>query len=100
MGNEDLGKHFESIGDLNGAAESYSKMRPDVSTPKQIVDVGKRCVSSRLATSMASTQFWSRVASGSEGAAIRRHSTASRYLWMSRPRFASTTAAFKASTHK
>ncbi|KAK3313893.1 26S proteasome subunit RPN7-domain-containing protein [Apodospora peruviana] len=44
MGNEDLGKHLESIGDLNGAAESYSKMRPDVSTPKQIVDVGKHLV--------------------------------------------------------
>jgi len=44
MGNEDLGKHLESIGDLNGAAEAYSKMRPDVSTPKQIVDVGKHLV--------------------------------------------------------
>ncbi|KAK3357340.1 26S proteasome subunit RPN7-domain-containing protein [Lasiosphaeria hispida] len=44
MGNEDLGKHLESIGDLNGAAEAYSKMRPDVSTPKHIVDVGKHLV--------------------------------------------------------
>lgn len=44
MGNEDLGKHLESIGDLNGAAEAYSKMRPDVSTPKQVVDVGKHLV--------------------------------------------------------
>lgn len=44
MGNEDLGKHLESIGDLNGAAEAYARMRPDVSTQKQIVDVGKHLV--------------------------------------------------------
>jgi COP9 signalosome complex subunit 1 len=44
MGNEDLGKHLESIGDLSGAAEAYSRMRPDVSTPKHIVDVGKHLV--------------------------------------------------------
>ncbi|KAK4157947.1 26S proteasome subunit RPN7-domain-containing protein [Chaetomidium leptoderma] len=44
MGNEDLGKHLESIGDLNSAAETYSKMRPDVSTPKQFLDVGKHLV--------------------------------------------------------
>ncbi|KAK0621331.1 26S proteasome subunit RPN7-domain-containing protein [Bombardia bombarda] len=44
MGNEDLGKHLESTGDLNGAAEAYSKMRPDVSTSKQIVDVGKHLI--------------------------------------------------------
>jgi len=44
MGNEDLGKYLESIGDLNGAAEAYSRMRPDVSTPKHIVDVGKHLV--------------------------------------------------------
>ncbi|KAL2169680.1 hypothetical protein VTG60DRAFT_5819 [Thermothelomyces hinnuleus] len=44
MGNEDLGKHLESIGDLNAAAETYAKMRPDVSTPKQFLDVGKHLV--------------------------------------------------------
>jgi len=44
MGHEDLGKHLESIGDLNGAAEAYSKMRPDISTTKQIIDVGKHLV--------------------------------------------------------
>lgn len=44
MGNEDLGKHLESIGDLNAAAEAYSKMRPDVSTSKQFFDVGKHLV--------------------------------------------------------
>ncbi|KAK4123436.1 PCI-domain-containing protein [Parathielavia appendiculata] len=44
MGNEDLAKHLESIGDLNAAAETYSKMRPDVSTPKQFLDVGRHLV--------------------------------------------------------
>ncbi|KAK4214514.1 COP9 signalosome complex subunit 1 [Rhypophila decipiens] len=44
MGNEDLGKHLESIGDLNGAGDSFNKMRPDVITPKQIMDVGKHLV--------------------------------------------------------
>ena len=45
MGNEDLGKHLESIGDLAGAIEAYSRMRPDVSSPKHIIDVGKLLVS-------------------------------------------------------
>ncbi|KAL2262423.1 hypothetical protein VTK26DRAFT_1373 [Humicola hyalothermophila] len=44
MGNEDLGKHFESIGDLNAASEAFAKMRPDVSTAKQFTDVGKHLV--------------------------------------------------------
>jgi COP9 signalosome complex subunit 1 len=44
MGNEDLAKHLESIGDLNAASETFSKMRPDVSTPKQFLDVGKHLV--------------------------------------------------------
>jgi COP9 signalosome complex subunit 1 len=44
MGNEDLGKHLEAIGDLNGAAEAYSKMRPDVSTNKHLIDVCKYLV--------------------------------------------------------
>ncbi|KAK3333694.1 26S proteasome subunit RPN7-domain-containing protein [Cercophora scortea] len=48
MGNEDLGKHYESIGDLNAAAEAYTRMRPDVSTPKQIIDVGRHLVSVAL----------------------------------------------------
>lgn len=41
MGNEDLGRHYEMIGNLPGAAEAYGAMRADVSTAKQIVDVGK-----------------------------------------------------------
>lgn len=40
MGNELLGKHFESIGRLNDAAEAYSRMRQDVSTTKHIIDCG------------------------------------------------------------
>lgn len=44
MANEELGKHLESIGNLNDAAEAYTRMRPDVSTPKHIVDVGKHLV--------------------------------------------------------
>jgi COP9 signalosome complex subunit 1 len=41
MGNEDLGRHYERIGNLTGAAEAYNRMRADVSTTKQIVDVGR-----------------------------------------------------------
>ena len=44
MGNEDIGRHLEATGDLHGAAESYAKMRPDISTPKQIIDVAKHLV--------------------------------------------------------
>ncbi|TQN66112.1 COP9 signalosome complex subunit 1 [Colletotrichum shisoi] len=48
MGNEDIGRHFEQIGDLNNAGEAYSRMRPDVSTSKHIIDVGKHLVSVTL----------------------------------------------------
>jgi len=48
MGNEDLGRHFEETGDLNNAGEAYSRMRPDVSTSKHIIDVGKHLVSVTL----------------------------------------------------
>lgn len=41
MGHEDLGRHLELIGDLQGAADAYNRMRADVSTAKQIEDVGK-----------------------------------------------------------
>ncbi|KAK4650264.1 hypothetical protein QC762_705870 [Podospora pseudocomata] len=44
MGNEELAKHYEAIGDLNAASEHYSKMRPDVSTAKHVIDVGKHLV--------------------------------------------------------
>ena len=45
MGNEDLGKHLEAIGELDAAAEAYYRMRPDVSTSKHLIDVGKHLVS-------------------------------------------------------
>lgn len=48
MGYEDLGRHLESIGDLNGAADAYSKMRPEISTSKQIVDLGRHIVNVSL----------------------------------------------------
>lgn len=44
MGHEDLGKHFEAIGDLEAAMDSYWKMRPDVSSAEQLVDIGKLLV--------------------------------------------------------
>ncbi|KAI9147963.1 COP9 signalosome complex subunit 1 [Paramyrothecium foliicola] len=48
MGNEDLGKHFESMGQLNEAAEAFSRMRQDVSTTKQIIDCGMHLVNVSL----------------------------------------------------
>jgi COP9 signalosome complex subunit 1 len=39
MGNEDLGKHYQSIGELSKAFEAFSRMRQDVSLPKHIVEV-------------------------------------------------------------
>ncbi|KAM4062195.1 26S proteasome subunit RPN7 domain-containing protein [Hirsutella rhossiliensis] len=41
MGNEDLGRHFETIGKLQEALEAYGRMRQDVSTTKHIIDCGK-----------------------------------------------------------
>lgn len=48
MGHEDIGKHYETIGDLTRAFEAYTHMRPDVSTPRHIVDVGKHLASVSL----------------------------------------------------
>jgi COP9 signalosome complex subunit 1 len=48
MGNEDLGKHYESIGSLNEAAEAYGRMRHDVTTTKQIIDCGMHLISVSL----------------------------------------------------
>lgn len=44
MGNEDLGKHYQSIGDLPKAFEAFARMRQDVSIPKHIVDVSKHLI--------------------------------------------------------
>ncbi|KAJ2906191.1 26S proteasome subunit RPN7 [Zalerion maritima] len=38
MGLDELGKHLEYTGDLNGALEMYTKMRADVSTTKQLLE--------------------------------------------------------------
>jgi COP9 signalosome complex subunit 1 len=44
MGNEDLGKHYQNIGDLPKAFEAYGHMRQDVSIAKHIVDVSKHII--------------------------------------------------------
>ncbi|EEY16700.1 COP9 signalosome complex subunit 1 [Verticillium alfalfae VaMs.102] len=44
IGNEELGRHYENIGDLNAASDAYTRMRPDVSTSKHIIDLGKHLV--------------------------------------------------------
>lgn len=44
MGNEDLGKHYQAIGDLPKAFEAFSRMRQDVSIPKHIVDVSMHLI--------------------------------------------------------
>ncbi|KAI5457832.1 26S proteasome subunit RPN7-domain-containing protein [Mariannaea sp. PMI_226] len=48
MGQEDLGRHYEQIGELSDAAEAYSRMRQDVSTTRHIMDCGKHLVSISL----------------------------------------------------
>jgi COP9 signalosome complex subunit 1 len=44
MGNEDLGKHYQAIGELTKAFEAFARMRQDVSIPKHIVDVSKHLI--------------------------------------------------------
>ena len=44
IGHEDLGKFYESCGELVLAQEAFGRMRPDVSTRKHIVDVGKHLI--------------------------------------------------------
>ncbi|KAL7626570.1 hypothetical protein AAE478_003342 [Parahypoxylon ruwenzoriense] len=48
IGHRDLGEHFESIGNLNAAADTYIKMRPDASTQYHILDVSKHVISIML----------------------------------------------------
>lgn len=45
MGNEDLGKHYEAIGDLQKAYEAYSRMRQEIVVQKHIIDVSKHLIS-------------------------------------------------------
>lgn len=44
MGHEDLGKHYQSIGELSRAFEAYSRMRQDISLPKHVIDVSKHLI--------------------------------------------------------
>jgi COP9 signalosome complex subunit 1 len=44
MGNEDLGKHYQAIGDLGRAFEAFSRMRQDISVNKQIIDVSRHLI--------------------------------------------------------
>ncbi|KAH6681976.1 COP9 signalosome-like protein complex subunit 1 [Halenospora varia] len=44
MGNEDLGKHYQAIGELPKAFEAYSRMRQDVVVGKHIVDVSRHLI--------------------------------------------------------
>ncbi|RCI10716.1 hypothetical protein L249_5306 [Ophiocordyceps polyrhachis-furcata BCC 54312] len=41
MGNEDLGKHLESIGKLEEAWDAYMRMRQDVGTTKNVIECGR-----------------------------------------------------------
>ena len=44
MGNEDLGRHYQAIGELAKAFEAFSRMRQDASTAKHIVDVSRHLI--------------------------------------------------------
>jgi len=45
MGNEDLGIHYQEIGELDKSYEAFNRMRQDVLIQKHIVDVSKRLMS-------------------------------------------------------
>ena len=44
MGNEDLGSHYHSIGDLNNALKAYSRMRDYCTTPAHIASTSFRII--------------------------------------------------------
>lgn len=44
MGNEDLGKHYQAIGDLAKAFDAFSRMRQDVSVTKHVIDVSRHLI--------------------------------------------------------
>lgn len=44
MGNEDLGNHYFSIGDLTSASKAYNRMRDQCTTPKHICDMSLRII--------------------------------------------------------
>lgn len=41
MANEELGKHYEAIGELRLALEAYTRMQPDLSTNKQYLECSR-----------------------------------------------------------
>jgi COP9 signalosome complex subunit 1 len=45
MGNEDLGRHYQEIGDLTKAYDAFSRMRQDALLQKHIADIGRHLVS-------------------------------------------------------
>ncbi|KAF8863794.1 COP9 signalosome-like protein complex subunit 1 [Acephala macrosclerotiorum] len=44
IGNEDLGKYFQAIGDLPRAFEAYSRMRADAQTGKHIIEISRHLI--------------------------------------------------------
>ena len=44
MGNEDLGRHYQMIGDLPRAFEAYSRMRSDATIAKHIIDTSRHII--------------------------------------------------------
>jgi COP9 signalosome complex subunit 1 len=45
MGNEDLGNHYQEIGDLDKSYDAFNRMRQDVLIQKHIVDVSRHLMS-------------------------------------------------------
>ncbi|RKF74592.1 COP9 signalosome complex subunit 1 [Golovinomyces cichoracearum] len=44
MGNEDLGKHYQAMGELSKAFDAFSRMRQEASIPKHVIDVCRRLI--------------------------------------------------------
>ncbi|KAJ3555158.1 hypothetical protein NPX13_g10418 [Xylaria arbuscula] len=44
IGNRDLGEHLEAMGNLNGAADAYLKMRSDASVSFHVIDTNKHII--------------------------------------------------------
>jgi COP9 signalosome complex subunit 1 len=45
MGNEDLGLHYQGIGELEKAYESFNRMKQDILMQKHVIDTSKRMIS-------------------------------------------------------
>ena len=44
MGNEDLGKHYQEVGELTKAFEAFSRMRQDIGIPRHIMDISRHII--------------------------------------------------------